>query len=834
MAFWSYLFSAFAGSSPGVGTVPYQLVRAPHPPPLENVLALYINQLSADNRPHILVLDDFHVIDSVEIHRGIAFLVDHLPANVCLVIASRSDPPLSLPRLRARGELTELRAADLRFTNEEATAFLPEAMGVDLSAADILALETRTEGWAAGLRLAALSMRGRADVSDLIQAFAGNDRYIVDYLIEEVLHRLDDDLGSFLLETSVLARLNGDLCDAVTGRSNGRETLETLERANLFVVPLDTTRQWFRYHHLFADVLRVNLTNAFPDLVAVLHQRAATWFSANGSWEAAIGHALDAKNYPLAAEIIEMALPVLARSKQNTRALQWMRALPDDVVRNRPVLSAGLGSALLGIGDLDGADHHLRNAERWIGTDSNSAPGGVGDESGPIVADTEAFRRLPAMIGVYRAAHAHIRGETGESVAYAQAALESALDHQHLLKGAAGALIGLARWAEGDIDSAFLIYRDAIESLRRADNIADVISGTMSLADMRLVQGRLRDAEVEYRRSVDLVTEYSATPLMGTADLSVGLADIHRERNELDAAAEMLTRSAELAVILGLPENRDRRQIAEARLCVAKGQLAEALGHFDEAEHFRIRGFYPVARPLPAMRVPVWIALGDLDSAIRWSTQSDVAFDDQPTFLREYELLTLIRVAIAVVDTVPIDPKLDRSLFLIDRLLARAEIDHRTGSVIEILVMKALTLQATAAETRAVAALEQAMILAEPERYARIFLDEGTNLHALLALIGPVSPVSAYATRLRTMPSERPTELPITGRVTGDGLAEQLTPREIEILRLVSDGLRNQEIADCLFIGLATVKRHIANLYGKLGVTHRTEAVARANEFHLL
>src|SRR3954451_6817958 len=365
--FWSYLVAALQTVVPDVGAGALALLQSPQSAD-EAVLATLVNDLAAVPGDVVLVLDDYHVISSLEIQDGMTFLLEHLPQHVHLVIAGRADPPLPLARLRGRGELVELRAADLRFTPEEAAAYLTEVMGVALTAADVAALENRTEGWIAALQLAALSMQGRDDVADFINGFAGDDRYIVDYLVEEVLQRQPEQTRSFLLQTSILSRLTGPLCDAVTGRDDGKDMLEALDRGNLFLVALAARRRWYRYHHLFADVLQAHLLDEQATAVPGLHRRAGDWYERNGDRAEAIGHALAGGDVARAADLVELALPGLHQARQEATGRRWLEALPDDVIRNRPVLSVGYAASLMIRGEAQGVEARLRDAERWLTT----------------------------------------------------------------------------------------------------------------------------------------------------------------------------------------------------------------------------------------------------------------------------------------------------------------------------------------------------------------------------------------------------------------------------------------------------------------------------------
>ena len=366
--YWTYVIAALRTVAPDIGTAALGLLQEPHPPPFQVVLTSLLNDLGAADVDLVLLLDDYHVIDSLEVQAGMSFLLDHLPPRLHVVIASRADPPLPLPRMRARGDLVEVRAADLRFTPDEAAAYLNDAMGLELTPEDVTALEGRTEGWIAALQLAALSMAGRDDVGTFIAGFAGDDRYVVDYLVEEVLQRQPEAVQTFLLQTAVLDRMNGSLCDAVTGQDGGRAMLESLDRDNLFLVPLDDRRQWYRYHHLFADVLQARLLDEQPERVAQLHRLASDWHERNGDRAAAIRHAMAAGDYAGAAALMELEIPALRRDRREATLRAWLESLPDDVLRARPVLCNNLAGARMSTGSFEGVESLLDEAERWLET----------------------------------------------------------------------------------------------------------------------------------------------------------------------------------------------------------------------------------------------------------------------------------------------------------------------------------------------------------------------------------------------------------------------------------------------------------------------------------
>src|SRR5829696_7724781 len=538
--FLIYFIAALRTIAPTIGEGLLAVLQSPQPPPAESVLTALLNDITSIPDHFVLVLDDYHLIDAQPVDQTLTFLLDHLPPQMHLVIATRADPQLPLARLRARDQMTELRAADLRFTPAEVGAFLTEVMGLSLSAAHIAALEVRTEGWIAGLQLAALSMQGHHDVSAFIRAFAGDNRYIVDYLVEEVLQRQPERIRSFLLQTSILDRLSGPLCDAVTGQENGRGMLEALKRGNFFVVPLDDKRHWYRYHHLFAEVLQAHLMAEQPDLVATLHRRASEWYEHNGSAADAIRHALAAEDFERAADLIEPAVPAMRRSRREATLLGWLRALPDELVRFRPVLSVGYASALLSSGELEGVEARLRDAERWLDTTADMRERPKASSAEMVVVDEEEFRRLPGTIAVARSAHALALGNAPESATYARRALDLAPEDDHLTRGGAAGLLGLASWTSGDLETAHRRWHTYSALVLRAGNISDAISGAIARADMRIAQGRLHDAMGIYEHALRLATEQGAPVMRGTADMHVGMSELLRERNDLEAAARHL------------------------------------------------------------------------------------------------------------------------------------------------------------------------------------------------------------------------------------------------------------------------------------------------------
>ena len=827
-SFWAYVIAALRTVASGVGESALALLDAPQPPPIETVLTALLNDLGAVAGEVVLVLDDYHVIDAREVQDAMAYLLGHLPPWLHVVIASRTDPALPLARMRARGELAEIRAAELRFTADEAAAYLNEMMGLGLTAPDVAALEGRTEGWIAALQLAALSMQGRDDVAGFIAGFAGDDRYVVDYLAEEVLARQPDRVQAFLLQTSILGRLSGPLCDAVTGQGDGKAMLEALDRGNLFLVSLDDRRRWYRYHHLFADVLQARLLDEQPGQVPDLHRRASEWHEQNGEQPEAVRHALAAGDFDRAAGLVELALLAMRRTRQEARLRGWLEVLPDEVVQVRPVLSAYFAGVLLMGGELEGVEGRLRDAERWLEPATGDCAEPLVHSAKMIVADEEEYRRLPATIELYRAGHALARGDAPDTVRHAQRAIELALEDDHLCRASAAALLGLVYWGSGDLEAGHRGYFACVEGLRRAGFIADTLGCSIALADIRSTQGRLGEALRTFEQALQLAGEQGGS-VRGTADMYVGMSEIARERDDLHGARQLLLQGQELGEHTGLPQNRYRWRVAMARVRQAEGNLADALGLLDEAERHYVSDFFPNVRPVPALRARVWIAQGRLGQALGWVREQGLSVDDDLGYLREFEHITLARLLLARCQGEGAERSAHEAARLLERLLRAAEEGDRTGRVIEILVLRALAHQAMGDIPAALGFLDRAVTLAEPEGYVRVFADEGPPMTSLLRAAAKQRPRRDYVRRLLAAASGTERNGPVE-----QALIEPLSERELDVLRLLGGELDGPAIARELMVSLNTVRTHTKNIYAKLAVTNRRAAVRRAAELNLL
>jgi LuxR family maltose regulon positive regulatory protein len=836
--FLSYLVAALRTVASDVGEGALGALGSPQPPPTESVMTALLNEITTVPFDIVLILDDYHVIDAKAVDEALAFLIENLPPQMHLVIATREDPQLPLARLRARDQLTEVRARDLRFTSSEAAEFLDEAMGLELSAEEVVALEERTEGWIVGLQLAALSMQGREDASGFIRTFAGDNRYIVDYLAEEVLQRQPTPTRSFLLQTSILDRLSGPLCEAVTGQEDGSGMLEVLERGNFFVVPLDDKRHWYRYHHLFADVLSAHLMQQQPDRVPTLHRRASEWYEHNGSAADAIRHALAAEEFKRAANLVELVWPAMRRSRREAILLGWLQALPKELLQFRPVLSAAYAHVLLAMGEREGVEERLRDAEWCLNTTEEMRARRDTPAAEMVVVDDEAFHRLPGQIAIARAGLALARGDVPGTVTYARRALDLAPGDDHLTRGGASGFLGLAYWTGGDLEAAHQRYADGMESLQKAGNISDTIGGAIMLANIRIAQGRLREAMSTYERGLRLATAQGAPVLRGAADMHVGMSQLLRERDDLGAATQHLLRSKELGEHMGFPPYPYRWRVAMARIREARGDLDGALDLLDEAERLYVIDFSPNVRPVPALRARVWLKQGRLDEALGWARERGLSAHDDLGYLCEFEHVTLAGVLLARYENDRAGRSILDAMGLLERLLKAAEEGERTGSVIEILLLQALAHNTQGNCPSALVPLERALTLAEPEGYVRTFVDEGPPMEQLLLDAAAHRIMLGYTGKLLAAfgaePPGRAGESPLPTSPASQPLIERLSERELEVLRLFGTELSGPEIASELVVALSTVRTHTKSVYRKLGVNNRRAAVKRAAELGLM
>jgi LuxR family maltose regulon positive regulatory protein len=831
--FWRYVAAALARARPGIDAPVMALLRGPQQPLLEAVATAVINELTSvpGEGELVLVLDDYHLVEAPPVHDSVAFLLDRLPPGLRLVLSSRADPPLPLARLRARGQLAELRAADLRFTVAETAAFLREVTGLDLPAASVAALQDRTEGWAAGVQLAALSLRGHADPAGFIATFAGSHRYVLDYLTGEVLAGQPEQVLRFLLETSVLDRLCGSLCDAVTGRTGSQALLEELDRANLFVVPLDEVRQWWRYHHLFADLLRARLERERPTALTGLHRAAAAWHEEHGLADDAIRHATAAAETGWAARLVERHVETLLRRSEGATLDRWLSALPAPAVRARPRLCLAQAIAAVVSGRLEAAEPLLASAERAF------AASGDEPHEPSVGRALSVLANVPASIAFLRADLARMRGDAARAEACDQQALTHLDEDDWLLRSHVAWNLAAAHWLRGELEEAERALADVVAQRLAAGEGYLAMRVCYDHGEVQRAQGRLGAVQRTYQRGLEIASEAGQQlPPAGMAH--VGLAEVLYERGELAAAHEHATRGVALCRHLAFIQPLATGYAMLARIRWAQGDAAGALEAIGQAERVKLSPqVVALYNPVPAWRARLLLARGEAAAAASWASGRGLRADDEPAYPREREYLALARVLLA--EHAP-----GQALGLLDRLYAQAAAQQRTGGVIEAAALRALALADVGDVAAASASLAEALALAAPEGYVRVFADEGAPMARLLGrlaaaqrtgrVVFPAAVPQRYLERLARA-FEPPPDAAATSATAGlAGLAEPLSGRELEVLGLLAMGKSNQQIADELVVTLATVKKHVGHILGKLAAANRTQAVARARVLGLL
>jgi LuxR family maltose regulon positive regulatory protein len=802
--FLSYLVAALQQVDPTIGEAVEQAVRAPQLPPLQGLAAALINDVAAADAPLVLVLDDYQHIRSMLVHTLLEFLLANLPPTLHLAITTREDPPLPLPQMRARGQVTEIREHDLRFTPEEAAAFLNETMGLELTSGEVRALEARTEGWIAGLQLAALALQKDAEHADaFIAAFTGSNRYVMDYLVAEVLHRQPDPTRDFLQQTAVLDRLTAPLCDAVTGREDSQAILDQLEQANLFLIPLDHHREWYRYHRLFADVLRLTLPAGEQQ---ELHQRAMRWFEANGYPEQAIQHALaraPGSGYEDAERLIRGAAPEMIHRGQVATIRTWLDALPGERVRADAELATLDAWVLALTGDMPGAEAAIAAAEAAC------------DEAGDPGESRGALLTLRAFIALL------IHYDYDEAVRLADAALDALPPDTPRWRV-------IALWTLAEAQERARPISEAIATLRRVTGMGDaqgehVFPAMMEsfLAAALNLNGQRREAIRVCERAIERYTDEAGAPSAIAGMSMARLATLHYEANDLDearaCAEEALTLLEQFpfeslhAYVLGVT----------ASIYAAESDTDRAWDTLDRARHLATGETLGETGWLDALDAQFRLREGDLRAARNWADEEGFSPEVEPDYLRLEEHATYARLLLAEGRTADARRLLDR---LADFTAAREM--FRWSITFDAL--RALAAAQAGDGDVASDALWRAVELAAPEGYIRAFLDEDPRLLDLLPAVHEAAP--PFVARLiedarRSAPDRDTPRQP---------LVEPLTERELEVLDLIASGLSNREIGERLFITVGTVKRHINNMYGKLGVHSRTRAVAKARELGLL
>jgi LuxR family maltose regulon positive regulatory protein len=858
--FWTYVIAALQTLYDGVGTIVLEALQMPHALPNETLLGQLINQIADIPEPVALILDDLHVITNPQIHEQLIFFVEHSPAQMHLVVSSRADPPWPLARWRARGQVVELRTDDLRFTAAETAAFLHDAMGLDLSPEDVAALGARTEGWIAGLQLAALSMQGQ-DTASFVRAFSGSHRYILDYLVEEVLDRQPAGIQEFLLQTSILERLTASLCDAVRfgeaespssssgtavrfGRaespnsSRGEDSqaiLEQLEQDNLFLVPLDDERRWYRYHRLFADLLRGRLEQDHGERVSTLHRRASAWCEGQGLISEAVGHALAAGDVERVARMAKQNALATMDHGQLTTLVGLLDALPDEEVSSRPWLCIAHAWALVFAGQLDAVELRLKSIETALDTlgDARRAEGpALSAAEGPVLSAAEG-PHIAGHIAAIRAYAAALRGDMSCAAELTREALEQLPEEDLPVRGLAAGLLGsVLRWS-GDLVAAAQALDRAMAITQVAGDSYTAVETLCSLAAVQLAQGQLHKTVATCQDALLLADEHVKRGGQRLPIAASGYnltSQVLREWNDLEGALRHAREGIELSEQWGWPEGVALGSRRRARALQALGDPDGAFEAIQKARQ-AASGLSPwFGAHMAAHEARLWLAQGNLTPASHWAQESGLSADDEPIYQSMDEYSAMARLLIA-------QGRLDEASRLLTRLVEVTEAAGAMGYVIETLVLQALALQAQGNDGQALATLERALTLAEPEGYVRTFIDEGPLMGQLLRRAVVHGITVDYAGKLLAALEKEATVAAIP-LVVSEGsrppLLEPLSPRETEVLRLLTTHLSHAEMAEELVVSVNTVRSHVKSIYSKLDAHSRMEAVERARELGLL
>jgi LuxR family maltose regulon positive regulatory protein len=840
--FWMYVIAAVETLYPALDTTAGALLRSPEPPPIEAIVTSLINAISPMAVDAALVLDDYHLISTPAIHASVAFLLEHLPQHLHLILLTRADPALPLTRLRARGELTELRAADLRFRADEAVAFLTDVMALPLTGAEVAALETRTEGWIAGLQLAALAMQSHTDRAGFVAAFSGSNRFVVDYLVEEVLARQPAHLQTFLLQTSILDRLCGSLCDALLlggerGAHHGAQAysqlvLHELERSNLFLVPLDDERHWYRYHHLFAEVLHARLRNGTTaGEVATLYQRASAWHEQTGLIGEAVRYAFLAQDVERAATLIEQYGMALILSSSDVSVVRaWVEQVPRALITARPRLAVITGIILGVMRQFDAVERLLADAA-------------------PALAAAELPVNIRGELATLRSTIARFQGESVGALNLAQQALDQLDPDNHGFRAIATINRGIASMERGELTAAKAALAEAI-ALGELGGLWIALAALEELMSLQLRQGLLREMRRTSEEAIELSARLAERPIPAAGMGYVGIAEVYYQQDDLVGATQAATQGVDL--LRGSTERLllVRGYIVLAQISQTYGDRAGSLASIDRAEAWLAQTRITVPKYLAllaAYRARLWLLQGDLAAAARWGQECVLVGDPEVGYIQQ---LALVRLRLAQGQYDHGDPSLGDAHAILAQLLPAVEAHGWMRYLIECLMLQALACQAQADRSGALSAIQRALTLAEPEGYVRMFVDEGAPMAVLLRVAHQHGVAPAYVARLlaafprtefsglRTESSglriESQASLHSTLSPQPSVLAEPLSGRELEVLRLIAEGHSNQAIADRLVVAVSTVKKHVNNLYGKLDVQSRTQAVARARELKLL
>jgi len=833
------------GVETAIGRGALAMLQSARPPPAEDVLTSLINDLAALPDEVLLILDDYHLIDTIPddasagVDRALTFLLEHVPPQMHMVIATRVDPNLPLARYRARGQLTELRAADLRFSSLEVADFLNRAMGLTLSPEQIATLESRTEGWVAGLQLAAISMQGQQNTARFIRSFAGSHHFVMDYLVEDVLEQQPVDVQAFLLRTAILRRLTAPLCDAVTGLDDGRAMLDMLERANLFLVPLDADRRWYRYHHLFADLLRRRLRQIRPESVAELHRRACEWYRQNGDDGEAIEHALHAEDFEQAADLLEEHIDALWARGESSKLQSWLALLPEEILFTRPTITIFQARYQCSNGRLDDAERSLEAAVRIL----DDGPGRVPASARRLPRSlTDAERRkAQGRIATNRALICSYLGDVPGIIQHANRALGHLPEGDLRWRSVAAILLGNAYGFQGDMTAAYEARSKALRICEAAGDIYFIILANLELAITLREQGQLQRAIEICRHQLQTAEENGLSKSRIVGWLLAIWGETLAELNHLNEGLNRAQEGFELTRRSGDPQMLGWSFMCLVRILLSRGDLTGAEEAIQKMENLAREYRMPpwIADQVATWEARLWLAQGRLQEAACWAQEralypdARAALPEAIGFFPLLDYLVVARIRIA-------QGRLEEATGLLPHLLEVAAEGGRASRVVEIKILQALAFRARGDREQALSTLEEALALAEPEGFVRIFADEGPPLAPLLfeALQQGIAP-KYVRLLLNAFPAVDPVQPPFpeiqsTLPNLQSAIVEPLSERELEVLQRIADGLTNREIAERLFLALNTVKAHTRNIYGKLDVHNRTQAVARARALGVL
>ncbi len=813
--FWRYIDAALQKLNHRVGDRIRPALYSMQPPVLQQIVIGFVNDIVASGRTFVLVLEDYHVIVNAEVHNGINFLLDNAPPNLRVIVTTRSDPPLHLALRRARGQVTEIRATDLRLSTEEATVFLNQIMQLGLAAEDIRVLERRTEGWIAGLHMAALSLRDEIDRHSFVSAFSGDDRHVADYLFDEVFQRQSTQIRDFLIRTSILERLNASLCDAVAERQDSQAILNTLERANVFLIPLDHTRCWYRYHHLFRSLLRRQLQQGNPDIIPKLHRRAGVWYEENHLVAEAIEHALKAHDYDQAATSISQVLAdSLWKSGEAITILRWLESLPEELLSSRPDLCAFHALTLFLTGELKGAEARLQIADQIL-------------DSEPIL-DQHHRAEQKGMLAAVRTYIAFFQGDAAGIMQFARQALDLLPSESTMWRDSVAINLGDAYNIAGDLSGAQKMYSEVLGASQSSGNIFLGLLAGAKLAVSYKDQGQLRNAEEICRRLIQFATTREKPSLEIAGKLFGIWGEILCEWNELERAEAHIRKAVELCEREGNVATVGLSYLYLLRVLWAKHDLAaveQTLFKLDElARSSNVPMWIPEA--LVAWKSWLWLRQGNLEAAEQILRTHGISPQSTPGYRQEGAYLSLARLLIA-------QGRPGETDCFLPQLYSQAESRGQIGLMIVCLCLSALAGARQGLKGKAVDFLEKALAFAEPEGYVQVFLEEGPPMARLLHEVATRGVTSWYAGKLITAFSGHIPQLDKHGALVNQ-LVQPLSAREIEVLKYMAEGKSNAEIASHLYLSPNTLRAHSHHIFGKLDVHNRLQAVNKAKELGLI